>query len=331
MALQLLVPLGPREVAFSFMSRLARRNGVSLADFAVDMRLPVTAVAQGNLDALERLAELGGLSKEALQDWTPVHASRTSYHFRGLELDRLAFLRRPMRGCPDCLRADEDVEGVPGTGMSLRGDWLVRHVTICQVHRRPLVNLWTGRQPIPQFDCAGRFSELAPKLRAANSKAPRQEATAFDRWLEERLATGRRTLWLDGFELNAACLFCLYLGARIAADRLWAPRAAFGRSHATTYDRGFQAAAEGEAGLWQVFDTLLRETAGPRPTPGLVFGKLYTGMAVAMKGPDTAGFRALIWRYIAERMPWFASPVQVRVATEGLKDPTREQNLPPIA
>jgi len=53
MPLQLVVPLGPREVAFSYMSRLARRNGVSLADFAVDMGLPVTAVVQGKADALE--------------------------------------------------------------------------------------------------------------------------------------------------------------------------------------------------------------------------------------------------------------------------------------
>jgi hypothetical protein len=330
MALQLVVPLGPREVAFSYMSRLARRNGVSLADFAVDMGLPVTAVVQGKSDALERLAELGGLSDAALQAWTPVHATRKTYHFRGLELDRFAFRRRPIRACPDCLREGEVAAGVPGTGMIFRGDWLLRHVTICLHHRRPLVDLWNLRQLIPHFDSAEQISNLAPRLRSGTFDAPRRDVTAFDLWLEDRIVTGRRTVWLDGFELNAACLFCLFLGARIAADRPWDPRAPFGRSHAASYDLGFQAAAKGEAGLWQVFDTLLRQTAGRRPTPGLVFGKLYTGMAVVMKGPDTAGFRTLIWRYIAERMPWFASPVKARVMADGLIDPAHQTKMPPL-
>ena len=204
------------------------------------------------------------------------------------------------------------------------------HVTICLHHRRPLVDLWNLRQLIPHFDSAEQISNLALRLRSGTFDAPRRDVTAFDLWLEDRIATGRRTLWLDGFELNAACLFCLFLGARIAADRPWDPRAPFGRSHAASYDLGFQAAAQGEAGLWQVFDTLLRQTAGRRPTPGLVFGKLYTGMAVVMKDPDTAGFRMMIWRYIAERMPWFASPVKARVMADGLTEPGAPPTMPPL-
>jgi len=329
MPLSLLVSLGEREVAFSYMSRLALRNGVELADLAASLGLRVVSVTQGKVDALDSLARQGGFASEALRAWTPVHASRTTYHFRGLELDRLAFQRRPMRGCPVCLREDGEASDEPGAGMVFRGHWLVQHVTLCLRHRHPLVDLWTERHPVSRFDCARQFAELAPSLRAGKLDVPLREASAFDHWLDDRLATGRRALWLDQFDLHAACRFCELLGDRIAHAQapylLW-------RRHlrrAAIYDLGFRAAADGEPGLRAVFDALLRQTAGPRPTPGQVFGKLYTDLAVTMKGPETAGFRVLIWRYIDERMPWFTSQVQARVAAEGLNGPAREPEMPP--
>jgi len=331
MTLPLFVGPGEREVAFSYMSRLALRNGVGLADLAASLGLRTVSVTQGKVDALDSLARQGSLASEALRAWTPVHASRTTYHFRGLELDRTAFRRRPMRGCPVCLREDEAASDEPGAGMVFRGHWLVQHVTLCLRHCHPLVDLWTERHPVHQFDCARQLAQLAPSLRAGKLDVHLREANAFDHWLEDRLATGRRMLWLDQFDLHAACQFCQLLGDRLA--HVQAPHLLWRRHlrRAAIYDLGFHAAADGEPGLWAVFDALLRQTAGPLPTPGQVFGKLYTEMAVTMKGPETAGFRALIWHYIAERMPWFTRQVQARVAAEGLKGPAREPEMPPRA
>lgn len=42
------------------MSRLAQRNGLRMADFAIDLKLPLLAVAYGETRAVDDLAALAG-------------------------------------------------------------------------------------------------------------------------------------------------------------------------------------------------------------------------------------------------------------------------------
>ena len=67
--LPLTVPLGEREPAFSFMSRLASRNGLSAVTFGADFELPFSDIIQGDELACRHLADLGGVAPETLLEW----------------------------------------------------------------------------------------------------------------------------------------------------------------------------------------------------------------------------------------------------------------------
>lgn len=305
--LPLRVTLGEREVAFSYMSRLAQRNGVRTSDFAVDMGLPRRAVARGDAEALRGLAGLGGLPVEVLSGWTPSLVDSEVWRFRGEVLPRPALRLLEIRGCPLCLREDAAVVG-DGAGMTLRGDWLVAHVTLCLRHCHPLVHLWSDRAEDRRYDIVHWLSPLAPRVLAGDLDRPRRAATGFDHWLDDRLATGRKSIWLDRFDLYAACLFCELLGVQLGGAVWPFRRDPDGDLRARACDLGFQVAATGEAGIRQALDTLLARARYRNRSPGKVLGRLHVKHEYQLPWPGHDPFRALLRRYVDDKMPWFRSP-----------------------
>ena len=304
--LPLRVPLGDREVAFSYMSRLAQRNGLRMADFAIDLKLPLLAVAYGETRAVDDLAALAGVPADAMKGWTPAKVNGSAWTFRDEPVPRLALQLYPVRGCPVCLREDAAAAGPkPGEGMFLRGHWLFSHVTLCHRHGHPLVGLWSELYEWRRHDAFQCLKDVAPRVLEGALDRPPRPATAFDLWLEDRLATGRKTHWLDGFDLYAACLFCELLGAQLNGDSWPLDNDPDGVTRARACEIGFAETHAGEASVWQALETLLARARRRNRSPAKVFGALHLKHEYRLPWPGHAPFRALLARFVAENMPWF--------------------------
>jgi hypothetical protein len=141
--LPLSVPLVERETSFSFMSRLAARNGVSTRLLGLDYDIPFKSVLDGESSVINYLNALGGVAPQQLLRWT---ASRSggSYHILCDETFHGITIRNPtIKGCPVCLREDtHDPRRPPEQQIAIRGHWMVKHVFLGQKHGHPLVKFW---------------------------------------------------------------------------------------------------------------------------------------------------------------------------------------------
>ena len=68
-----------------------------------------------------------------------------------------------------------------------------------------------------------------------------------------------------------------------------------------------EAAATGEAGVWQALETLLKRARHPNRSPGKVFGALHLKHEYQLPWPGHEPFRALLRRVVEENMLWFRS------------------------
>lgn len=192
------VPLGPKEPAFSFLSRLAARNKTDIADFALDMGLGFNNVIAGKPETLEALADLAQISFDDLQAWTPAYASARKYSFRGKMFHARGLHSTTIYGCPACLREDAQANGSIDT-MAIRAPWLVHHVTCCMKHELPLVKLWAETASHPRHDTASRLREIASTILSGTLDPKPRPIGPFDHWIHARLDSIRTDSWLDQF------------------------------------------------------------------------------------------------------------------------------------
>ena len=217
---QLLHPLPVhRETLHSFVSRLAGTNGVNAADFCVDMGFSLKRAIDLDQDAVDRIGELGGLPLDALADmlsWTGERAGNVRMRFRN-EIFVSRALRNPVvRGCPVCLREDAAAHhGAPIEAMAMRGDWQLREVSVCLLHRHPLVPLWDAALVTERFDIGFRLAEIEERILSGEAEQARVEPSHYDVWLDDRLEDGRDATWLAGHSLYAATAFIRLLGTEM--------------------------------------------------------------------------------------------------------------------
>lgn len=111
--LALSLALAPGETAFSFMARLAARNGMAASTFGTDMGIPFGAVIDGDPQALARLAALAGVPEAELAAWSPVSQGGWQHAFRGEIFHARGLKETTLRGCPHCLREDAASSALP--------------------------------------------------------------------------------------------------------------------------------------------------------------------------------------------------------------------------
>jgi hypothetical protein len=163
--LALSLPLSPCETAFSFMSRIAARNGISAQSFGNDMGIPFSAIIDGNPDAIGSLATLTHASCEDLLAWSPQNRGKRQHSFRGEIFHAHGIKATVIRRCPVCLREDAAAsDRPPEQSMAIRGHWLPRHVTLCLKHHKQLIPLWKVTSKIERYDSAVNFGDKATDL-----------------------------------------------------------------------------------------------------------------------------------------------------------------------
>ena len=123
--LALTLPLAPRETAFSFMARLAARNGVTAAEFGRDMGIIFPKVIDGNPEALAQLARISSTAADDLAAWSPKGLGNWKHSFRDETFHTRGVKETTLRGCPICLRGDaENSHLPPEQALAVRGAWL---------------------------------------------------------------------------------------------------------------------------------------------------------------------------------------------------------------
>ncbi|PHP28645.1 TniQ family protein [Limimaricola cinnabarinus] len=300
--LPLTVPLGEREPAFSFMSRLANRNGLSAVTFGADFELPFSDVIQGDELACRRLAELGGVAPAALLEWTPVHLGEREHSFRRELFHAKSIKPVGIRGCPACLR--EDLVKDSSLWMPhLRADWLLRPLRICERHEVPLVALWAEPALTQRFDFTARLTEIRASLEQGHLDCEPREASAFEAYVLDRLHGRPSGGWFDAIDLQVVCTFAELLGraavrletegrGRVHPEDLWA-----------VVQTGFELSAKGPDQVRAALTRLQTRLGTPRQGPKGVFGDLYGRFAHELPSSSYDIFREILRNHILTTWP----------------------------
>ena len=303
--LPLSVPLVHRETGFSFMARLAARNGVSTRLLGLDYDIPFESVLDGEHAAISDLSVLGGVKQQELSKWTARRIDG-SYHNLRHDTFHTKSIRSPIiRGCPTCLRDDvSDQNAPPEQAMAFRSHWMVKHVFICLKHGQPLINLWREASPHSRYDTAQHFADCAKGIQQGNFDHQVRECTDYDEWIDSRLENGPGSGWLDQHPLHAAATFCFLLGNALLRLELNAPSSVPIEDRWAIYQTGYAVASQGEAAIFQALKTLQQQTAFPNQGPKATFPLLYDRLAHDYATDVNFNpFKEILRRHILETWP----------------------------
>ncbi len=210
------VPLGDGELPASFCSRLALRNGCGSAqDFCRDVSIIFREVVNGAPEALEQLAELGGVCAERL---SASALRRTDDMFvAGKEsLSRGSIRWGSLLVCPDCLAEDAHCwKELNAAAPYVRMVWQISCVLTCVRHDLKLVDILgadmcVSSRGLRRHDTARLIiarGNCIDKGRSARQHSP------LERYVTDRLAGQSEGNWLDHFPLYAAARACEIVGS----------------------------------------------------------------------------------------------------------------------
>lgn len=273
-------------------------NGVSAAEFALDMGFSLKKIINLEEDAVRSLTECGGLNDrqvEELISWTGQSVGDVRMVFRD-EIFVTRALRNPIiRGCPVCLREDAETDpSRPLAQMAIRGDWQLRELNICVAHQHPLVPLWEYDRPTDRFEVSKRFTEVLLDILEGRFEQPRVALSPYDLWLTTRLETGVDDTWLADKSLYAATTFCKLLGTE--TSRFCVSPGANAASRVTSaHARGFDIARHGEDKIRETLDALAAQANGHNDEPNKAFGQIYVDLSQAhLNKDDFAPFRKIL-------------------------------------
>lgn len=310
--LRLTLPLGEGESPSSFASRLAALNTASgAANFLLDLGLNTRFVADGYDRALDRLANLAGVSSASLAANATSRIGGGDYMIRAERVPK-SFLRRSrLHVCPACLQ--EDFTFADGPSIMQRPElhafgrtaWLLSPIRTCAKHKLGLVELFHAKRPLEIHDFAHAVRTEWPRIGSLLAAAPRREPSALEIYILDRIRNGRGTAWLDTCSLNGAVKSCEIIGAvllhgltpnltRFSEDDWEAAGAA-----------GYAIARQGEEALRHFF-TSLQETCPTQAGqvgPQAIFGRLYQWLNYHGMGEERAPLRDLLRQHLLETMP----------------------------
>lgn len=278
--LPLTVDLGEREPAFSFMSRLAVRNGLPAAELGADFGISFATVISGDAQACRALAVLGGVDPEDLMAWTPVHQGDRVHAFRGESFHARGIKDTTLRGCPACLRDDVASTGLPALiAMRIRGEWLFTYLGCCPRHHLPLSELRSDAKPHNRYDTARHFARLSSVILDGELDLGTRETSAFEDYVVDRLTHGRSFRWTDRLGLHPLSVFCDLFGrALLKLDNFRLHHVASGSEWGVPA-MGYEVFEKGEAAIRTTLTRLQEQLEMPQAKPKAAFGDLYDRLA----------------------------------------------------
>jgi hypothetical protein len=215
--LGLTLPYSSGESPLSFASRLAGRNFCThLREFCADMMIDVNSLIDGDAEAIEELAVLGGVDPTVLTQSTLVRQKNLSFRLNKASLSKEMLQRMIPNVCPVC--AAEDIAAGPGgSHLAIAGRtlWQIAPVKTCLRHKTLIVDLGIRHWPGYAHDFAYYMKEAVPQILSLAKDAPEIELTADQVYLASRLAPDFQASesWLDTLSFSAAAKLMAVVGA----------------------------------------------------------------------------------------------------------------------
>ncbi|WP_276612547.1 TniQ family protein [Pseudorhodobacter turbinis] len=230
--------------------------------------------------------------------------------FRGEVFGSRALRNPVIRGCPICLRQDAEThDGDSLEAMAMRGDWQLREATLCLKHQHPLVSLWRVDRLPDRYDVGARLKEIEDDLIQGAFDRPREDASAYDLWLDARLEHRGDTTWLAGQSLYSATTVSRLLGTELAKFKYDKTLPA-DEQHRRALGDGFEALKDGEAAFKEALDRLAARASGPLDEPAKAFGDLFRKMSRDFVTDDAfAVFRGILRECILSHWPYASGDI----------------------
>lgn len=292
------------ESSVSFVARLARFHAnMTSRDFLRILQLSQQDVTNGTERATSRLVGMTGLPRDRVEAMNYTHVGGKVFNHRG-ELFGSHFAGREWTTyCPHCLLEDgaSDSQSV-GVRVGCV-NWFFMPVRTCGKHGIALV-----RRKVTHF--SQQFQDMAfvapdDQILVEEARdAVRSEASPLQTYVERRFDGETGPAWLDEQGIDQAVKACEMLGAclefgvKCNLDELTMPQ--WDRAGAT----GFEAAAEGRAGIRRALDELagrvsIRTAHGG---PQAAFGRLYQWIQFNKSGRDRGPVRDVVREYVLDTM-----------------------------
>lgn len=318
-ALKYIVPLHPGESFRSFASRLGAANGSpAMLDFCRDMAVDLVAMDRGDTSAFARLASLGGVDHETLQESAILH-DYPNFVLAGQKVSRGFVARSRLRFCPHCIREDmENGEGPRQSRPWHRSAWSISLVRTCPKHQVLLV---TPDIDVPAFfkqDVAVIFQnrKVLDAMVADNEPVP---TSLLEEWTD-KLLHGRDggSSFLASLPFHVAVRFTEIVGASVLHGRLFKIAKFTEREWVEAGRAGFEITVAGEDAIREFLGTFERHFRSSRRQFGgkIVFGSLYSWLQLT-RDPGVEPLRQLARDYVIDHFPVgpgdeFLGPVQRR-------------------
>ncbi|PPQ39555.1 TniQ protein [Rhodoblastus acidophilus] len=303
------VPLGRDESATSFLSRLARCNGVDSARrLCLDVGLDFQGVVDGRGDALSALAWMADAAQENVVAGAIVREGDAIFRLRDERLLKPALRRDKLHVCPACLSDDIAASGrAPEVAAYGRVHWLLGAIRTCPVHEMALVDAVAGATPSKLHDFALLMAPAVADLDGLAEHAARRAPSSLETYLLDRLAgVVGRSPWLDGLEFYAAAKTCEMVGAvavhgrtpnlKLLTDDEWREAGAI----------GFGIAAGGETSIREFLADLQATFSygrGGNDGPQATFGRLFQWIAFGAEDTSFDPVRDVVRRHVCETTP----------------------------
>lgn len=326
------LPLMHGESPTSFVSRLANINRIGTSrEFCLDMGFRFQDVVDGTDDALTIVSELSGAPIETLTK-NAIRRIDGSFFIANQRLTKPALRRQRLFVCPACLKDDIRTSSLPPEFAAYgRTAWLLTHIRTCPIHCLSLVEVdTTPNAHLHEFSFLVHqsVSDIDSLIQRAHQRSP----SALETYLLNRI-TGHvgEFAWLNGLDWFVAGKTCKIIGAVAEFGRTPNLKTLTDDDWHRAGAKGFEIAADGEAGI-RVFLAELQRTfpysRGGNDGPQAQFGRLYQWLAFGAEDTGFEPVRALVARHIIETLPFGKGEVVLgKIVKKRIKHSIRTASL----
>ena len=249
-------------------------------------------------DAIERLAEVSGVSFDHLRRATPWLAQPRSYEWLDSKFHDSHIRSRVLQVCPTCIREDqESADRSPW----IRQVWLLRAYRCCHIHGCRIIKIADWQDV--RRDGVGEYFKRAA-LDAASDDVPMNRGlkTDFESYLSQRFGgTPPSASWIDSLSLSVVVEASEMLGAFLSHPAYRREALGTGDWQKCTQE-GFAALSPGPDHLMQCVEAHIAATAVPNALGYTkLFGSTYPWLVSRSDDPDFAPIIDVI-RQVAHRV-----------------------------
>ena len=305
MALLPVLPPIDGETLISYLNRAAWfHTGQPVRSFLSMLEMPQTALLSVKDMTLMRIADITGLSDEALRQMTFLSLGSRMRTVRG-EVVHAEFANFDLiRFCPSCLLEDGRSEG-PTAGFRIgRLAWHIEHVRVCPQHGTAL----HVRKVAGFYQRFQLMSEVAPadaELEKLVAEAKPEKVSALQTYVLDRLAGKPGPQWLDDQPIDLAARACEMLGIILVAGTHVNLNKLTLSDWNKAGDVGFGFAARGAHGIREALDEGYNRAvkAGLKGGPQHIFGRLYQWLQFNKNEKSKGPVSDVVRDYVLDNFP----------------------------